>query len=113
MNPENRYVWGLAQSLERLAGTAYRADHAEFIDAAGCIEGVPGQILRGIASFAWMANNFPRDIGGETERMRDAMQLIGLLAETANALIEIESRVAVDKMIYEELRGQDSDLFGG
>lgn len=109
MNPADRHVWALAQIVEKLADTAYRTDNKAFLDAAGCIDGLPGQIMRGIASFAWMANNFPRDIGGEAERMREAMQLIGLLAETANALIEIETRVVVDKMIDDELRGQDAE----
>lgn len=102
MNPEDRYVWSLAPLIEKLADVAHSKDREAFSEAAGYIEGMPGQVMRGIASFAWMATNFPRDIGGETERMRDAMQLVGLLAETVDALVNIETRAAVNEMIYAE-----------
>ncbi len=56
-NPDDRYVWALAPIIETLANSARDKDPAAFSEAATMIDSTPGQIMRGIASFAWMASN--------------------------------------------------------
>lgn len=102
MNPEDQYIWSLATIIEKLADVTYNKDREAFSEVAGWIDGVPGQIMRGIASFAWMAVNFPRDVGGEAERMRDAMQLVGILAEAVDALTAIETKQGTLELIAAE-----------